>query len=57
MNIRGHGYYLVGGNNNMNSTTVEIPLGSRKHPGLYALIDVQDYDLVKDKKWHPAHMR
>jgi hypothetical protein len=35
--------------------TVRIPLGSRKYPGLYALIDKQDEERVRKHKWHPRH--
>lgn len=31
---------------------VEIPLSSRKYPGMVALVDAEDYELVKGYKWH-----
>lgn len=34
-------------------STIRIPLNSRKHPGLYALIDDADYELVSQHQWHP----
>jgi len=34
-------------------TTVSIPLHSRKYPGLVALVDEQDYLLVRDYRWYP----
>jgi hypothetical protein len=33
--------------------TIEIPLNSKKYPGLVALVDDEDYELVKDYSWHP----
>lgn len=34
-------------------STIRIPLNSRKYPGLYALIDEADYELVGQYRWHP----
>lgn len=31
----------------------EIPLGGRKHPGLVALVDDEDYEAVMTRSWHP----
>lgn len=31
----------------------EIPLASRKYPGLVALVDDKDYELVSQYNWHP----
>lgn len=36
---------------------VRIPLSSRKHPGLFAIIDEEDYPLVAGKSWHPQSCR
>lgn len=33
--------------------TVRIPLHSRKHPGLFALVDKQHADLVNQYRWYP----
>jgi len=33
--------------------TVEIPLSSRKYPGLVALVDDEDYELVAGYTWYP----
>ena len=32
---------------------VRIPLHSRKHPGLYAIVDEADAELVSQYRWHP----
>jgi len=32
----------------------QIKLRSKKHPGLVALIDDEDYDLVSRYRWHPS---
>lgn len=34
-------------------STIRIPLNSRKYPGLYALIDEADFELVSQYQWHP----
>jgi hypothetical protein len=34
--------------------SVSIPLSSRKYPGLYAIVDAEDYKRVSQHKWHPA---
>jgi hypothetical protein len=34
--------------------TVSIPLHSRKYPGLFAIIDAEDYERVSQYRWHPA---
>lgn len=36
---------------------VRIPLGSRKYPGLFALIDEEDYERVSGHRWHPAKQK
>lgn len=33
--------------------TIKIPLHSRKYPNLYALIDEEDYELVRQYRWNP----
>lgn len=33
--------------------TVRIPLHSRKYPGLFALVDEADAELVNQYRWHP----
>lgn len=32
---------------------IQIKLNSRKYPGLKAIIDEEDYPLIKDHKWRP----
>lgn len=32
--------------------TIRIPLHSRKHPGLFAVIDEEDYELVSEYRWN-----
>lgn len=34
--------------------TLRIPLNSRKYPGLYAIVDELDADLVSQYRWHPT---
>lgn len=34
-------------------STIKIPLNSRKYPGLFALIDEADYELVSQYTWRP----
>ena len=34
--------------------TIRIPLNSRKYPGLYALIDEADFELVSQYQWYPS---
>ena len=34
-------------------SSIRIPLNSRKYPGLYALIDEADFELVSQYQWHP----
>lgn len=38
-------------------SSVRIPLKSRKYPGLYAIVDEQDADLVRQYTWHPVKPR
>ena len=38
-------------------STIRIPLRSRKYPGLFAIIDEQDFDLVRQFSWHPLPSR
>lgn len=33
---------------------IEIPLHSRKYPGMVALIDAADYELVSQYRWNPC---
>lgn len=35
--------------------SVRIPLNSRKHPGLYAIVDEADAELVSQYRWHVLH--
>lgn len=35
-------------------STIRIPLNSRKHPGLFAMIDEPDYEMVSQYKWRPC---
>lgn len=35
-------------------STIRIPLGSRKYPGLFAEIDEDDYSLVSSFRWKPC---
>lgn len=37
--------------------TVSIPLNSRKYPGLFALVDDEDFPLVAGYRWHPFKNR
>lgn len=34
--------------------SISIPLISRKYPGLFALVDEEDAELVSRHKWHPT---
>jgi hypothetical protein len=37
--------------------TVSIPLSSRKYPGLFAIVDEEDYERVSRHRWHPIKSR
>jgi hypothetical protein len=37
----------------LDMATVSIPLGSRKYPGLFAIVDEEDYPLVSQYRWSP----
>lgn len=37
--------------------TVSIPLHSRKYPGLFTIVDEEDYERISQYRWHPRMER